>query len=1246
MSFLGYIAGSLIAPSYAGFLVTKGLSKLEEAKLIQEIEGKISAFNKKFNDTEVDSNFFVEFLEQIDIVSSIIDRIFHAYKTTKEDYNSLSNDLAKEAIDFVNLKKDKFKHPHVKRGSDFENYFSELFGVLVDYRESLLSIKDNAMISIIDESIRLTEMNISKNIDELKMFGLNTKTCEELNAWYTTNTKNQCTLELFNHENKDFDNELLSQMSKSAIYIRGENVFETVAYITYLLLNDERFNEYKEKFRIVEDENTWNILRKFNLSNYIFINRFNNSNHLELIEKNKCVFVYGKNDYSKSKDLIELDKRYFQNLIEKVTQCGFDHEEAYDISRASRNNYTILMRRLFLGKPKEPIWANQETYKILLPAMIINQWLDKDAVFFELLLDNKLSYVDYIKEIERINNDQDPFFVVHKTWYNNNKYMISDPEDVWDFFGGLIDNALFDKLEPMIDLILGEIDPKFELPMEQHYYASILGYVPQCSNELKNGFIETLTYLSKPESMISHSIIQKIKDILDKVNTKKEWFSISEILPSIFEINPDAVLSKFEVELDKNDSGFVNLFVDKSDDFITGRNYYTHAIWTLEKALFSQKYAFRAIVILSKLIDINIEYKISNSPLNTLYNALVAWNHQYTYTIVDKIEFVKYIVENTTNGWILLKKLLPSNRGGSISNLCKPKYTTYLLNNELKWKKQIFDTYNRYYRIALDNVNGKVGNLCVFYEDTVFFNFEIYEILKTITLELIEKFTDEEKYILYKKIYSLISRNRHFQKAEWAQSEENLNMLEIEILDKIEFQDESYRYQYIFESYHDILLNPVVYESNDGHNSITENQKLEDELKRSSLKKLVELNINWSEFLKRFSKDTPNSIGIYLGEVKNDIAFIEEISNSLFYDKLSILASYYGSLYSIFGLDVVDLLINSKKLNEKLYLELMFSRINLDKTTIEFLDKLNDEHKEIFWGIDNGAYRVKEDLKDYALDNFIKYKTGNTLLELADLYSFSTYKLIKVLEVVKESQIIHHQMTSYHIERIFEKIYQDNFPKEEISQQVMNLEIYFLPVLGEENGLKYLRYNLSNNPNLSAELIKYAYKSENYEDVKVLDENEKRLAEISHSILFSIKFSPTNNGVGVIDYDTLKVWCNEYIFAITQNNQIKIGLQYLGRFLANTNMVNESEFPQESVKQVIEAVFDDELLVGFSIEISNSIGVRTISDGSDFLELSRKYDGYVQNSKMYPKTQKILNAISESFHRNYESEKESAKYDY
>lgn len=89
MSLLGYITESLIAPSYVGYLISKGLTNREEKMLIQEIVEKISEFNRKFDDTEVDSNYFVEFLEQSYIGSSIAERVFHAYKTSKDDYNSL-----------------------------------------------------------------------------------------------------------------------------------------------------------------------------------------------------------------------------------------------------------------------------------------------------------------------------------------------------------------------------------------------------------------------------------------------------------------------------------------------------------------------------------------------------------------------------------------------------------------------------------------------------------------------------------------------------------------------------------------------------------------------------------------------------------------------------------------------------------------------------------------------------------------------------------------------------------------------------------------------------------------------------------------------------------------------------------------------------------------------------------------------------------------------------------------------------
>lgn len=1087
---------------------------------------------------------------------------------------------------------------------------------------------------------------LANKIDELRTYGYRIKTCDDLNEWYVTNTKNGCTLELFNHENKEFVNKILSQLDKKVINIKGENVFETVAYIAYIFSNDKRFYEYKDKLIIVEDEETWQSISKKDYINYIFINRFYNNDNLSIIENNKCFFVYGKNDYIKSKQFIELDKRFFRNLIEKVNQCGFNNQEAYTISKYSRNNYTILLRKLLLGKQMEPSWANPKNYETLLPAMIINQWLDKDHVFFELLFDNNLKYNDYLKKLNEINDPQDPFYVKFNTWYNDYRYLISDAEDTWDYFADYIDDSLFEKIEPLIDLIFDEIDPKFNLPVEKHYYARVLGYRQQYSDELRIGFIETLIYLSRPESKINHFIQEKIKNVINKVDTHKEWLAISEVLPLIYEINPDAVISKFELELEKENSGLINLFIEKSDDFISGRNYYTHVLWTLEKALYDKDYVYRAIIILSKLMDLDIEYSLSNSPMNTLYNALVAWNHEYIYTIDEKVEFVRYIVENRNKGWHLLNKLLPSNNSEVISSLCKPKFSTFLLCNELQNRNQIYETYLKYYEIAFNNINGSVDNLYYIFKNTLFFDFGKFEELKAITHKLLNELADKDKYKLYKEVYRLISRHRHFLGSEWACNKEYLDKLEKEILDEIIFQDESYKYQYVFESYDNILLNPVVFEKNDDHDSIRKNQNLEDELRRYSIKRLVALNIDWCDFISRFDEKAPNIIGVYLAEEKSDIDFIENISICLInVEKSTILSAYYGSLYSKFGLDIVELVINSTKLDNKQYIKLMFSNITIDNTTAEYLDNIEDEYKIIFWKNENFIYRVNEDVKDFALNNYINYKNASALIELADRYNYPTDKLIKVLEVIRESDMVHHQITSYHIERIFRRIYEDDFPKEDISQNVMNLEVYFLPILSNKNELRYLRYNLSKNPKLATELIKYSYKRESDNNVNLLDENDKKLAEISHTILFSIKFSPTNDGSGPIEYNLLKDWCNEYINAVTINNQKKIGLQYLGRFLANTNIINEGEFPQKSVKQVIEDIFDEELLIGFAIEISNRIGVRTISDGSDYLALANKYENYANNSKMYPKTYKILKNISDSFYRDYESEKASAEYD-
>ena len=1100
------------------------------------------------------------------------------------------------------------------------------------------------------ESIRGQE-NILNKIEELdektkksELDNLNLITCSTLNRWYTSNTIKKCTLKLFDHENTDFENKLLYQLNNCDVYLKGENIDEVVAYVAYLFLNDERFERYKEKVLIVKDEKTWGQLNKHRFNDYVFISGFRNEKHLELIDYNKCIFIYGKNEVLKTEKSIQLEKRFFRNLIDKLEECGHDHQEAYEIAIASRNNYKILMRRLLRGKLEEPSWTVEGNYNILLPALIINQWIESDRDIFELLIDTNTRYDEYLTELNRLNDPLDPFFVGHPTLYHSTKYTVTDSESAWDFFNQYVDESLYEKIEPMIDIIFNEIDSKFDLPVNQHYYASVLGYKSNFSDVLKEGFLETLVFLSRSSSKIEQLIKNKIKSILDNIETNKEWFSISESLPMIIEINPESVLDKLEEEVSNRDSGLINLFINKSEDALIGRCYYTHIVWSLEKAMYIDNTVFRSIKILATLMDYDIDYQLTNSPLNTLYNALVAWHHDYVYTIEEKVCFVDYIVKNHKNAWKLLEKLLPSNNTRAVHQLTKPKYSSFLLNNELKQEKQKHETFDAYYRVALENINSDIDNLLLFYKNTIFMDYGFYDEVKDKTLHIISECNDEEKYKVYKTIFKLISRHRRFPEAHWSQNETNLKKLENDILYNVDFGDSSYYYQIYFELNNDFNLNPVPYEKFDKQKSIKKNKKSSDETRRNAIEELMKLDVNWSSFILRLNGSS-TALGFLLAEYRNDTNFIREISLSLISsEKKNVLSAYYSSLYNQCGFEIIKFFMEDEVLKEQRFMEIMLRNIEVNNNSLDFLESLSEDLKDLYWRIEDTAYRVREETKDLAIDNYILYKNASALLEITHQFDYPTEKLISALEVVQKSEIRHGVMTAYYIENIFKKIYEDNFPNEVYVNKVMQLEIVFMNIIDKKSKLKYLIYNMSHNPTFVSELIKFAYKSEVEKSDNNLGEKEKRFAEVANSILYSVKFSVTNNGTGEITYNALGNWCMAFIDEITENNQKIIGYQFLGQFLANTNEL-DGIFPQEAVKIGIEKFCNDDLLKGFIMEIRNRVGVRNVSTGSDYKLLSTKYRKYADQSKMYPKTHNILNRIADEFYREYEYEKESAKYE-
>lgn len=165
MEIFSYVASSIIIPKLTDYIISLKIEDSKEKRLREEIRNTILVFNTKFVDSEVDSNFFVEYLQDNEVFTSISNQIFYSDNNSKEDNDKLIKKLVESSIIHVNVKRTQSNLPLVKNEAEFEEYFLEIFKILTDFRDSLLTIKDRAVLAILDDSVSASKNEIIETLD-------------------------------------------------------------------------------------------------------------------------------------------------------------------------------------------------------------------------------------------------------------------------------------------------------------------------------------------------------------------------------------------------------------------------------------------------------------------------------------------------------------------------------------------------------------------------------------------------------------------------------------------------------------------------------------------------------------------------------------------------------------------------------------------------------------------------------------------------------------------------------------------------------------------------------------------------------------------------------------------------------------------------------------------------------------------------------------------------------------------------
>lgn len=572
------------------------------------------------------------------------------------------------------------------------------------------------------------------------------------------------------------------------LLLTADTVMEALLVLSAIMLkiNDTDHKQMISNCLIVEDEESWNNVISFADKNTIIIPNFNLASNIRFPNNCRCILPINKySPVSKNnKNILSVDipkqrKKDYELAMGKV---GFKSEEIGLYEIKTKRSFFALYRQITTIPAKQiPKWAEFTDVSELIPALFVGRWDDRqdgDKALLEAL--SGCTYTEYENRlIKWLTIGDSPIIKI------DHEYMIVSVSDMWNVLWDRISSVTYKKLCECIPAVFKVKDPTFELPEEQWFAASLYGKKYDYSTHLVEGLVITMIMLSERSDLSNNfgSISTKrdvdyvVKQILDNVSDWQGWYTIAKYLPLLGEASPDSVLLKLEEKAKSLDKGFWKIF-NQPKDLIMGNTFYTHLLWALEKMVWEQEYVIRAINVLVLFGEKKFEYKMSNTPINSLYHIFCFWHPQTCLSLEERTQVLEIIVKKYPyTGWQLMKHLLPKGHQ-VVSNICKPRWKDVDIQvNKSITNKEYWDGIQEVINICLTYITPDVEQWSIIFSTIdVFFN--RIEDLYAKCIEHCKEISPEENMEICDEIGKVIYQHRKFPDAKWSMNEENISKLE------------------------------------------------------------------------------------------------------------------------------------------------------------------------------------------------------------------------------------------------------------------------------------------------------------------------------------------------------------------------------------------------------------------------------------------------------------------------------------
>lgn len=938
-----------------------------------------------------------------------------------------------------------------------------------------------------------------------------------------------------------------------------------------------------------------------------------------------------------------------------IQKLGFEERVASQLYQDTKGYLEPLLRH-HLMQPNdytEPSWPHESSPDVLYAMFFATEWNEDNEGDKEVMASlSGLSYHDFEKNIIELSKvDDPPLRKIGAVW------QVISKMDVWLLIASLIAKPYIHRFGNVVAQVITDTDPSYDLPSEERYMASIKGLVPKYSSRLKHGLADSMALLSvfgdeyaeqlggdKPSIIVNWWV----KQLFEKNNNTRFWYSISGFIELIAEAAPDAFLNAVEAGATGDESPLLGLFQAEGEGFFGGC-YHSGLLWALELISWNKQYFARVSLCLARLSEVDLGGRTMSRPFNSLVDMYLGWVNNTSATHEERLQVLAKVLipQYPKIAWRLMIAMLINNRRSTFG-ISKPEYR--------EWSRDIERTtsikaYFEYVGAIVDllllevdkNVDERIGDLVD--------NFDSYKedqqkavIERMLALNVNVMECEARKKIL-KKVRSTLAHHREFPDAKWAWPGPLLDRLE-EVHNHFDFDDVVEANVFLFDDHWPNLIDPIKRKEVDYEERVEMlSQKrisaleavyagrgiagVEDLLAKCTFPRLL----GSTAFKSALSEVMLQIALAWLGGDDKKGDFSDGFVSALAYED-------FESAVKVLGKNG-DWSAGKKA-------RFLFG-MPLSSETLKIADELPNEGRKAFWTNLNHYFVSGKDV-DLASRIAMKLLENDRPLAAVDAVaqvfhggddtseldsSLIAAILIRIATDPSDIEKISVQNVRYEILKAIEFL-QDTggLPQKDIRQ----IEWAYLKIFRfEEISPRYLMKSVSEDPSFFAQLVIWVSKrNDDGEDPKedLAKGLVKQRAEIARELLDTVSILPGGKGEG-IDEKALNEWVDIAREVLEDAGRLKIGDDRIGTYLSRCPIGKDGMWPHESVRAVIERVRSRELDEAIECGRLNSRGTTSrhpYAGGEQERVLSRKYYADAESIQLIsPRTADILRSIAKSY---------------